>query len=132
MQKLIVKKLLFGIHLTEKELGTMARFFGYILFLGGFWFISQNVVFSSRVSFFTWQGISAGGSVVLLVGGLIGFFFGAENMRLPSMAAVAGSLVLILLSGTLYIQPTSLAEVFIGFVAIAAGGSLIQGRKINF
>lgn len=109
----------------------MTRFLGYLLFFGGFWFISQNIVFSSRVSFFTWQGLSAGGSVILLIEGLAGFFFGEENTRFPSLWAVAASLVLFLVSGTVYIRPTSFAEVFIGLVTIFVGASLIQGRKIN-
>jgi hypothetical protein len=109
----------------------MRRIFGLILFFGGFWFIGQNIVFSSRISFFSWQGLAAGGSVALMVCGIVGFFFGSTSLRLASVAAIAASIIIIFLSGTVFIQPTSLAEVFLGLGAMGAGAALINNMNIN-
>jgi hypothetical protein len=48
----------------------MIRLIGLGLFFFGFWFIGQNIIFTSQISFFTFRGIAAGGSIILLIGGI--------------------------------------------------------------
>lgn len=69
--------------------------------------------------------------MLAILGGMLAFVFGGEQMRIPALVSVAVGMVIVLVSGTVIITPTSMAEVFVGFAAMAAGSALIVNGEIN-
>jgi hypothetical protein len=109
----------------------MIRLIGLGLFFFGFWFIGQNIIFTSQISFFTFRGIAAGGSIILLVGGISTYLFGSGSSRNAGLVMLLLASVLIFMSGVVIITPTSLAEVFIGIAAMIFGGRMITSGRYD-
>ncbi len=109
----------------------LTRLIGLAIFFFGFWFLGQNIIFTSQISFFTFRGIAAGGSVILLVAGISTYLFGSGNNRNAGLLMLFLSIVLIFMSGVVIITPTSLAEVFVGLVAMIFGGRMITSGRYN-
>lgn len=110
----------------------MGRIAGIILFVFGFWFIGQNIIISSSFSLFSWQGVSAGGAVILMAIGVIGAFTGNEEYLPGYIGSIIASIILVYVTGTIVIYPTSFAEVFIGTALMGVGLRLIQNINTNF
>ncbi len=109
----------------------MIRLIGLGLFFFGFWFIGQNIIFTSQISFFTFRGIAAGGSIILLIGGISTYLFGSGSSRNAGLLMLFLSAVLIFMSGVIIINPTSLAEIFIGIAAMIFGGRMITSGRYD-
>jgi hypothetical protein len=109
----------------------MVRLAGLGLFFFGFWFLGQNIIFSSQISLFTFRGLAAGGSLVLLIGGISTFLFGSPQSRNAGFIMLLLSVVLIFMGGIITITPTSLAEVFIGIAAMIFGGRMITSGRYD-
>ena len=103
----------------------MIRLAGLGLFFFGFWFLGQNIIFSSRISFFTFRGIAAGGSIILLIAGISTYLFGSGSSRNAGLVMLLLAVVLIFMSGIVIITPTSLAEVGVGIAAMIFGGRMV-------
>jgi hypothetical protein len=107
------------------------KIIGMALFCWGFWFLGQNIFFTNRYSFFSFKTIEAAGSVISIVLGTLMLFNGGRNLRMPALVLIAAGIVLVLVSGFIVITPTSMAEVFLGFIAMALGIRLASGGDID-
>jgi hypothetical protein len=109
----------------------LIRFIGLGLFFFGFWFLGQNIIFSSQISFFTFRGIAAGGSIILLIAGISTYLFGSGSSRNAGLVMLLLAVVLIFMSGIVIITPTSLAEVGVGIAAMIFGGRMITSGRYD-
>ena len=109
----------------------LIKLIGSGLFFFGFWFIGQNIIFTSQISFFTFRGVAAGGSIILLVGGIFAYVFGGRDYKNAGLVMLVLAVILIFMSGVVIITPTSLAEVFIGIAAMIFGGRMMTSGRYD-
>ncbi len=110
----------------------MTRLIGFGLFLFGFWFLGQNIIFYSSFNWFSFTGLLSGASILLLLAGVCTLVFGNRATRNQGIVMLIFSIILIFLSGRVYITPTSLAEVFLGVAAMIIGGNLTLKGESEF
>ncbi|MDY6784779.1 MAG: hypothetical protein SW833_19915 [Cyanobacteriota bacterium] len=94
---------------------------GLVLILVGVYFLGQNIVFTTHSSPYWWRDVSATGSVLSLVGGIIALIFFPRQTRGWAWILIALGIVLVFLSGSVLLKPTSLWYFFAAFASLIAG-----------
>ncbi|MGL5805407.1 MAG: hypothetical protein ACRC2R_04140 [Xenococcaceae cyanobacterium] len=112
------------------------RFFtkiiGLTLLLIGIYFLGQNIFFTTYISSYWWQDISAAASAIaLMLGTILLIFFSRSTGNLGWKLIIFGT-VLVVVSGKVFLKPTSLWYFFISFAAMMTGFQLIRTGRINF
>lgn len=110
----------------------MRRLIGLLLLLAGIYFLGQNIMFSTYYSPFFWRNLPAMGSVLSIMAGVISlFFFGRQTGNLGWGLLIFG-VVLVFLSGGVFLKPTSLWNFLIAFAALMSGYRLLTDRRRTF
>lgn len=110
----------------------MSKFLGIILILVGIYFLGQNIFFSTYYSRYFWRNLPALGSVLSIMSGVIALlFFRRETGNLGWILLIVG-VVLVFLSGGVFLRPTSLWNFFLGFIALAGGFQLLSQGRLRF
>jgi hypothetical protein len=110
----------------------LIKLVGLVLLLVGIYFLGQNIVFTTQVSPYWWRDISATGSVVALVAGLVSLLFFRRETGQFGWVLVGLGIVLVFLSGKVILRPTSLWYFFLSFAALVAGFKLIRTGRLDF
>lgn len=109
----------------------MRQFLGLLLLLAGFYFLGQNIIFSTASYPYFWRSIPAIGSVLLVASGI------ASLILFPRQAGSLGWILLILgvvlvfLSGGVLLKPTSLWSFTVAFGALLVGYRLLTERHFR-
>jgi hypothetical protein len=110
----------------------MQKLIGVLFLVAGIYFLGQNVIFSTYYSPFFWRNLPALGSVLAIMGGVISLiFFPRQTGGLGWILLVAG-IIVVFLSGGVFLKPTSLWNFLIAFGAIAVGYKLFFTHRFRF
>lgn len=110
----------------------LIKLVGLALLLVGIYFLGQNIVFTSHISRYWWRDISAAGSVLSLITGIISLLFFRSATGSLGWVLVGLGIVLVFVSGNVILMPTSLWYFFLSFASLAAGLKLITTGRIDF
>jgi hypothetical protein len=110
----------------------MSKLLGILLLLAGVYFLGQNIFFSTYYSPYFWRNLPALGSVLAIMAGVISLlFFRRATGNLGWILLIVG-VVLVFLSGGVFLRPTSLWNFFVGFIALAGGYQLLSQGRLRF
>ncbi len=110
----------------------MQKLIGILFLIAGIYFLGQNIMLSTYYSPFFWRNLPAMGSVLAIMGGVISLiFFPRQTGGFGWILLVAG-IILVFLSGGVFLKPTSLWNFLVAFGAIAVGYKLLFTRSFRF
>lgn len=110
----------------------LTKLIGLALLLVGVYFLGQNIVFTTKVSPYWWRDISATASVLALTAGIISLLFFQRTLGSLGWVLVGLGILLVFVSGSVILLPTSLWYFFLAFVSLAAGLKLITTGRLDF
>jgi len=102
------------------------------LVIAGIYFLGKNIYFTTYVSSYWWRDISAAGSVLSILGGVISLIFFPRDMKMLGTVFVFLGIVLVFVSGSVVLRPTSLWYLFLSFSSLLGGLKLMNTGRINF
>jgi hypothetical protein len=105
---------------------------GLALVFLGIYFLGQNILFTTQVSPIWWRDLSAAGSVLCIVGGLIALIFFQNQTNEWGWVLVTLGILLVFVGGRVILKPTSLWYLFLSFSSLFLGLRLIRVGRINF
>ena len=107
----------------------MRKLFGILLVLAGVYFLGKDIMFSTSYSPFFWRSLPATGSVLCIAGGTVSLIcFPRETGTLGWILLIAG-ILLVFLSGGVFLKPTSLWNFMIAFATLISGFKLLTARS---
>ncbi|NJL79643.1 MAG: hypothetical protein HC836_07710 [Richelia sp. RM2_1_2] len=110
----------------------LIKVIGLVLLLIGIYYLGQNIIFTSSYYRYFYQNLPALGSVLAIISGVLTVvFFRRETGNLGWILLIIG-IVLVFLSGGVFLKPTSLWNFFVSFGTIAVGYKLLNEGRINF
>jgi hypothetical protein len=112
--------------------GTMQRIFGLLFIVAGIYFLGQNIMFSTYYSPFFWRSLPAMGSILSLMGGTIALIFFPRQTGIWGWLLITLGVILVFLSGGVFLKPTSLWNFLVAFASIAVGWRLMLARRLRF
>ena len=110
----------------------MRKLLGLALLIAGIYFLGQNVIFTSWGSRYFWRNLPAAGAVLCLVSGCLALIFARRETGGFGWVLVGSGIVLVFLSGGVFLKPTSLWQFLVGFTALAGGYKLMTTRRNIF
>ena len=110
----------------------MSQLFGIALLLAGLYFLGQNIVFSTYFSPYFWHNLPAIGSVLAIMGGVISLLFYRRQTGSFGWVLLIFGVVLVFLSGGVFLKPTSLWNFLIAFTALVSGFKLLTEGRLRF
>ncbi len=110
----------------------LTKLFGLALVVAGIYFLGKNIYFTTYVSSYWWRDISAAGSVLSILGGVISLIFFPQDMKMLGGALVFLGIVLVFINGSVVLKPTSLWYLFLSFSSLIGGLKLMSTGRINF
>lgn len=108
----------------------LGKLVGLALVLTGIYFLGQNIIFTTQTSPYWWRDISAAGSVVSLLSGVLMLLHG-RGMRQMGWILVGLSILLVFVSGGVVLRPTSLWTLFLALISLVGGYKLITTGRID-
>jgi len=109
----------------------LTRLLGLILILLGIYFIGQNIFFTTQMSPYWWRDISAAGSVISIIAGLIMTIYFSQELGNVGWILVILGILLVFVSGRVILRPTSLWYFFLSFTSLIAGFSLLRTGRVR-
>lgn len=110
----------------------MSQLLGIVLLLTGLYFLGQNIVFSTYYSPYFWRNLPAQGSVLAIMGGVISLLFFRRQTGNFGWGLLIFGVVLVFLSGGVFLKPTSLWNFLIAFTALVSGFKLLTEGRLRF
>jgi hypothetical protein len=108
----------------------LGKLIGLALVLSGIYFLGQNIIFTTQTSAYWWRDISAAGSVISLLAGVLMLLNGRE-MKQMGWILIGLGIVLVFVSGGVILRPTSLWTLFLALVLLVGGYNLITTGRID-
>lgn len=109
----------------------MGRLIGLGLLVIGFYFMGQNIYFTTNVHPYWWRGISADASVLFLTGGVVSLFFLPRREKFLGWALMGIGVLLIFFSSHAVLNPTSLWQFCLSFGCFVSGFQLFTTGRLN-
>lgn len=110
----------------------MQKLLGILFLVAGIYFLGQNIMFSTYYSPFFWRNLPAMSSVLAIMGGVVSLIvFPRQTGKLGWILLTAG-VILVFLTGGVFLKPTSLWNFLVAFAAIAVGYKLLFTRRFRF
>lgn len=110
----------------------ISKLIGLALLLVGIYFLGQNIIFTTRLAAYWWRDISAAGSVVAIVAGVLMLFYGGRSIRETGWLLVGLGILLVFVSGGVILRPTSLWTFFLSLLSLTGGYQLLTAGRLNF
>lgn len=107
----------------------MLRILGLLCILAGFYFIGQNIIFTTSRSPSFWMDVAANGAALVTLLGILTIIFGGSDTRSLGYGLLGVGALLIFLSGRVFLRPTSLFHFTAGFLAMAAGWYMFSSNQ---
>jgi hypothetical protein len=107
------------------------KLIGLLLILAGIYFLGQNIIFTTQVATYWWRDLSASGSVISILAGLLILLYGDRSLREMGWILVGLGIVLVFVSGKVILRPTSLWTFFLAFASLIGGFQLITTGRIR-
>jgi len=97
----------------------------------GVYFLGQNIIFTTQTAGYWWRPLSAAGTVLSLMAGIVSLTFFGRSGQTAGWFFIGLGMVLAIASGGLVIRPTSLWTFFVAMMSFVGGFRLMQGRSIG-
>jgi uncharacterized membrane protein HdeD (DUF308 family) len=110
----------------------MRKILGLFLLVAGIYFLGQNIMFSTYFSPFFWRNLPAIGSVLCIMGGTASLSCFPRQTGTFGWILIMAGIVLVFLSGGVFLKPTSLWNFMIAFAALVSGYKLMTERVRRF
>jgi hypothetical protein len=110
----------------------LGKLIGLCLILVGIYFLGQNIIFTTQTAAYWWRDISAAGSVIAVVAGILILLYAPRGAKETGWLLVGLGILLVFVSGGVILRPTSLWTLFLAFVSLAGGYQLIRTGRIYF
>lgn len=110
----------------------MRKIVGLLLFVVGIYFLGKNVMFSTYYSPFFWRNLPAMGSVLAVASGTISLICFPRQTGSFGWILIAAGILLVFLSGGVFLKPTSLWNFMIAFAALVSGYKLMMARASRY
>jgi hypothetical protein len=110
----------------------MQRFLGILFIVAGIYFLSQNIMFSTYYSPYFWRNLPAIGSILCLMGGTIALIVFPRQTGIWGWMLITLGVVLVFLSGGVFLKPTSLWNFLVAFASITVGWRLAIAQRLRF
>jgi hypothetical protein len=110
----------------------IVKLIGLILLIAGLYFLGKNIFFASSFSRYFWYSLPATGSIVCLMSGVITLLFFRRAAAQLGWVLLGIGIILVFLSGGVFLKPTSLSQFLISFTAFAAGYKLLTEGRVDF
>ena len=107
----------------------MRKLLGLPLVLAGIYFLGRNIMFSTYYSPFFWRSLPAMGSVLCVVGGTVSLICFPRETGTFGWVLLSAGILLVFLSGGVFLQPTSLWNFMVAFAALVSGYKLLTARS---
>lgn len=100
---------------------------GLAITLLGFYFLSKNIIFTTKYLYFFWEDASATSAVLCIAGGTAAIIFLSEKIAKFGWILIFIGIVCVFVNARIFIRPTSLWTFFVGFAAMLAGFKIMTG-----
>jgi len=114
----------------------MSKIFGMALFILGIYFLGQDIIFASHYYPYTWpyfwRDIPAAASVLAIMLGIICLLFFSRETGNVGWILLGFGVVLVFLSGGVFLKPVSLWKFVVAFIALAGGFQLLTQGRLRF
>lgn len=110
----------------------LGKLIGLVLMLAGVYFLGQNIFLASTFSSYFWGSIPATASILCLMGGVMSLVFFRRGTGNLGWWLLGIGIILVFLSGGVFLRPTSLWQFLIAFTALAAGYKLMSESRATF
>lgn len=110
----------------------LIKLIGLVLLIAGIYFLGRNIVFASSFYRYFWRSLPAAASVLCIMGGAISLIFFRREMGNLSWVLFVLGIVLVFLSGGVFLRPTSLWQFLVAFVSLTAGYKMLTEGRVSF
>lgn len=107
----------------------LGKLIGLALVLAGIYFLGQNIIFTTKISSYWWRDISAGGSVIAILAGIMSLIFLNRETGVMGWFLIGLGIALVFVSGNVILKPTSLWYLLVSFCSLAFGLQIIRGGR---
>ncbi len=108
----------------------LGKLVGLVLVLAGIYFLGENIIFTTRIAGYWWRDISAAGSVIATIAGILMLLHGRGAKELGWILVILG-VALVFINGNVILRPTSLWTFFLAFISLIGGYKLITTGRID-
>jgi hypothetical protein len=112
-------------------LQTITKLTGIALMLLSFYFLGQNIMFTSSIGRYWWIDISAAGAVITLFLGVLSLVFGGRELKALGWLLLFIAALLIFVSAGVILKPTSLWDFFLAVASMVCGWSLFRFGRLG-
>ena len=109
----------------------MSTILGLALIIFSIYFLGEGILFTST-AYSGWQKTSATASVLALLAGIGSLTFWRRELGNVGWIFIAIGIILVFMSGSVILNPTSLWKFFVGMMAFASGYQLLTSGRIRF
>ncbi|WP_295615594.1 hypothetical protein [Chamaesiphon sp. GL140_3_metabinner_50] len=109
----------------------MSSILGLALIIFSIYFLGKGIDFSST-AYIGWQKTSATASVLAMLAGISSLTFWRRELGNFGWIFIAIGIILVFMSGSVMLKPTSLWNFFVGMTAFASGYQLLTRGRIRF
>jgi len=106
------------------------KLIGLALVLIGIYFLGQNIIFTTKISPYWYQDISAGSSVIAILLGIMSLVFLDRESGVIGWFLIGLGIALVFVSGRVILKPTSLWYLFVSFSSLTAGLQIMRGGRL--
>ncbi|WYL94393.1 MAG: hypothetical protein HEQ35_11470 [Gloeotrichia echinulata IR180] len=107
------------------------KLIGLALLLAGVYFLGQNIYFTTNVHPYWWRGIAADASILCLTSGILMLFFLHRQEKSLGWVVLGIGIVLIFLSSSAILNPTSLWQFCLSMACFVGGYQLLTTGRLN-
>jgi len=109
----------------------MAKFIGFIIFMVGLYFLSQDIIVTTRSCYYWYRCIPANLSILAIMGGVLSLLFLRGTAGNLGWILLGMGAVLVFLSGGVILRGTPLWNFIVAFGAMAIGYQLITVGRVR-
>lgn len=109
----------------------MGRLIGLGLLILGFYFMGQNIYFTTNVHPYWWRGVAADASVLFLTGGIVSLVFLPRREKMLGWILMGIGVLLIFFGSHAVLNPTSLWQFCLSFGCFVGGYQLLSTGRLN-
>lgn len=111
-------------------MGSILKLIGFVVMLWGIYVLGQNIIFTTNPYPYWWRGVSADGSILALMAGILMLFFLPRGARTIGWVSIALGIVLVFMSSRAILNPVSLWQFFLSFSMMTGGYKMVTTGRI--
>ncbi len=110
----------------------LLKLLGFGLLIWGIYVLGQNIIFTTNVSPYWWRGIAADTSILAITTGSLMLVLCPKDVKTLGWIAIVIGIVLVFFSSRAILNPTSLWQFLLSFMAITVGYRMLTTGRSPF